>query len=75
MTFIVEGRHFTKQLYAITYAQQRACETGRVVEVNAEATDLRGRHSRTWLCRMHPPGVKRTLLKQPPIPQVAAVAV
>ena len=74
MTFIVEGRHFTKQLCAITYAQQCAYKAGRVTEVMAETTDLRGRKSRVWMCRMYPPNIKRTLLKQPPIPLVAAVA-
>ncbi len=76
MKFIVEGRCFNKRLHAVTFAQRLACETGRSVDVKVETTDFLYRKQRSWMCRMHPPGVPATLLKTAPvIPHVQAVAV
>ena len=75
MKFIVLGRKFTKRLHAITFAQGKACELGHSVDVKVETTDMLNRRQRSWVCRMHPPNVKRTLLRKPAIPQLEQVAV
>jgi len=75
MKFIVEGRRFNKRLHAITFAQDYACETGRSVDVKVEVRDDQNRVQRSWACRMHPPGVQRTLLKPAVIPQNIRLAV
>ena len=75
MKFIVEGRRFGVRLHAVTFAQGLACEMGRSVDVNVEVVDFMNRRQRSWACRMHPPGVKQTILKQASIPRVQAVAV
>lgn len=74
-TYIVEGRRFDRRLHAVTFAQSMAFTSDRSIDVKVETTDLSGRRHRSWMCRMHPEGVKRTLLKQPLIPQVRATAV
>lgn len=65
MKFIVEGRSFNKRLHAVTFAQGMACETGRSVDVKVEVRDSFNRVQRSWACRIHPPGVQRTLLEPP----------
>lgn len=72
-TYIVEGRRFDRRLHAVTFATALACEYDRSVDVKVEVEDYLGRRQRSWMCRMHPPGVQRTILK--PLPQVPAVAV
>lgn len=75
-TYIVEGRRFNRRLHAVTFATTLACEFGRSVDVKVEVKDFQGYTRRSWMCRMHPPGLERTVLKRPDlIPQVHAVAV
>jgi len=75
-TFIVEGRRFNRRLHAVTFAQTLACEYDRSVDVKVETTDFLYRKQRSWMCRMHPIGVKSTALKPAPIiPQALHVAV
>jgi hypothetical protein len=74
-TYIVEGRRFNRRLHAVTFATSLACEFDRSVDVKVEVKDFLGRFQRSWMCRMHPPGKVRTVLKRPDIPQVHVVAV
>jgi hypothetical protein len=67
MKFIVHGRRFNKRLHAITFAEGLACETGQSIDVKVEVRDAFNRVQRSWACRMHPPGVQRTLLKPTPV--------
>ena len=73
-TYIVEGRRFNRRLHAITFATTIACEMDRSVDVKVETVGMDNRRHRSWMCRMHPPGMKRTVLKRPDIPAVHAVA-
>lgn len=73
--FIVEGRRFNKRLHAVTFAQTLACEADRSVDVKVEVRDAQNCVRRSWACRMHPPGVQRTLLKPAVIPQHIRLAV
>lgn len=73
-TYIVQGRRFNRRLHAVTFAAGLACEQGRSVDVKVEVKDFLGRYQRSWMCRMHPPGNLRTLLKRPDLPRVRAVA-
>ena len=73
MKFIVEGRCFTKRLHAVTFATDLACEYDRSVDVKVETIDFLGRRQRSWMCRMHPPGLQRTVLKRPDLPQLNLV--
>ena len=76
MKFIVLGRKFNKRLHAITFAQGQACELGQSVDVKVETTDFLYRKQRSWVCRMHPPDMKQTVLKPAPrIPHLKSVAV
>ena len=74
-TYIVEGRRFEDRLQATTLAARLAREADRSVDVKVETTDILRRKHRSWMCRMHPPGMLRTLIKQPPIPHVRSAAV
>jgi len=74
--FIVEGRRFKRRLHAVEFALQLAFKSDRSVDVKVETTDLLYRKHMTWMCRMHPPNIQRTVLKTAPfVPQVHAVAV
>lgn len=57
-TFIVEGRRFSKKRHAIEFARRLACEYDRSIEVHVETTDTIERRHRSWVCRMHPDGVR-----------------
>ena len=74
-TFIVEGRRFTRRLYAVAFAQGLAQEYGRSIDVKVEVKDFQGYNRRSWVCRMHPPNKQVTLLRKTDIPQVAQFAV
>lgn len=74
-TYIVEGRRFNRRLHAVTFAQTLACEYGRSIEVKVEVKDFFGRFQRSWMCRMHPEGVQRTILNPAPAEQSRVCAV
>lgn len=73
--YIVEGRRFQRRLHAVAFAADLACEADRSVDVKVETTGILNRKHRSWMCRMHPPGLLRTVLKRPDIPQLHRVAV
>lgn len=61
MTFIVEGRRFDNRHAAITFAAGLANEQDRSVDVEVEVEVIKREARRSWVCRMHPEGVKRTI--------------
>ena len=74
MTFLVEGRRFTKRLHAITFAIGLASEQGRSIDVKVETVDFQNHRQRSWVCRMHPPDKLVTILKRPDLSHVYGVA-
>lgn len=59
MKFIVEGRRFPDRHSAITFAAGVAEEQDRSIDVEVEIDIIKTEAKRSWVCRMHPPGVQR----------------
>jgi hypothetical protein len=66
MIYLVQGRRFAKRPEAITFAEGLAAEQGTSVDVMVEVEVIRSEVKRSWICRMHPPGFQRTILKTAP---------
>ena len=61
MQYIVEGRKFDDRKLALTFAAGLAEKQDRSVDVQVEVIVIKNEARRSWLCRMHPPGVQRTI--------------
>lgn len=59
MKFIVEGRRFSDRHAAITFASGLAETQDRSVDVEVEMEVMKTETKRSWICRMHPPGMQR----------------
>lgn len=66
MIYAVEGRKFDNRRHAIAFANGLAEEQGRSVDVMVEVEVIHSEVKRSWICRMHPPGLKSTILKTAP---------
>lgn len=71
--YIVQGRRFNRRLHAVTFAQRLSFEQDITVEVFAETKDVSGKIHRNWMCRMHPPGVQRTIIPDRVYPKTMQV--
>jgi len=58
-TFIVEGRKFNAFQEAVTFAQAKAAEEDRSVDIKCDMQMDVTRVERKWVARMHPPGFQR----------------
>lgn len=61
MTFIVAGRRFDSRREAISFAEGLCIAEDRSVDVEIEVEVIKSETRRSWVCRMHPPGVQRTI--------------
>ena len=64
MIYAVEGRKFEDRSLAITFANGLAEKQGRSVDVMVEVEVIKSETKRSWICRMHPPGHRSTLLRK-----------
>lgn len=63
MKYVVEGRTFDERREAISFAEGLADKQDRSVDVHVDVEVIKHETRRSWICRMHPPGVQRTLLQ------------
>lgn len=63
MRYVTAGRTFDSRHEAIAFAEGLAEEQGSSVDVFVDVEVIKHETRRSWICRMHPPGVKRTLLQ------------
>lgn len=64
MKFIVAGRSFDNRIEAITFATTLAEIENHSVDVEVEIEIIQHKTKRSWLCRMHPPGVQKTIIRK-----------
>lgn len=64
MKYVVEGRTFDVRAEAISFAEGLAAKQDRSVDVLVEVEVIKHETKRSWICRMHPPGQMRTVLRK-----------
>jgi hypothetical protein len=64
MIYAVEGRKFEDRSQAIAFANGLAEKQDRSVDVMIEVEVVKSETKRSWICRMHPPGYRSTLLRK-----------